>query len=517
MAVSREAFEREFTFPDQIGLVDSVMIVSGLRLNFVNLGEHEEGKQEAWLKPIVLPTLTNKINGIELCVQNFYPVLISHKVKLKSRPSGFLTPSSSLKFVSLSYQTRIVTKLFSSSFISKQRESAVPHKRKGRTLELERKRLKVMSDSEHRSNDLTESLSRVNSANIVPLTGPMLAKIPVSRPDVVDLSAQPDAINLPSPKLNSITGPIGSTRGNGYLPSSENVGIVSVIENVRTTGPTKNPIFSRNSAALKLSTGQVDSKVKNGSLDLKTVTARRKPVHSMPDFKFRRIPIRKTEVKVSERAYTKKNQRPVVLPAYSMISSSEEEDSDCEVATSITAAEKFKETNEHPFEESSTDLFPVCASQDAAGICGPEFEHSTEQNATFSDKDYTSELKHSPINEVRLFEEPEISLFNTLQSQNILNTGTRQDFTPTNPTGGTRQSLSFNSFTSFISEAKMLPEKLLSRFWHSPIGSQSQAAEGDTTELDDTEEIFLEDANCSTNNNSNSLSQFLAKVHKRRD
>lgn len=205
VTVPKEIFER--SIESQQNLVDSVILASSLRINFVKeLGEEED--LERYPKPVVLPKLVSEICAVEFCVGDYFPVLIAHRVSLKCRPTGFMTAKSTLRRAGVSFQKQIVTKLFSGSFIASKREFELRRKRKVeeelREVQKKRRLLAGAREKERRKVE-SEAKSRRMTFDVTPTDVENLKKVEASpeRP-VIDpelSSSPPTPRTTPSPSV----------------------------------------------------------------------------------------------------------------------------------------------------------------------------------------------------------------------------------------------------------------------------------------------------------------------------
>lgn len=489
VTIPQESFERGIK--DRVRLVDSVLFVSGLRLNFVQMLCEEEDLVR-YPKPIILPKLTKEVTAVDLCVNSYYPVLIAHRVELKCRPLGFMTAKSTLRQVNLIYQQQIVTGLFSNAFILSRREFDLRQKRKREdAIEEARKKKRLAEISEN---------------------------APISE---IEISSSP-----PVQQVEAITTPLNSS------PSKAKPGLVR-------TSPIKS------------------------SVTHSIVKARRNPVHAMPRFTFKRIKVKVPEIQ------KRGSRKPVILPVYSMLSSS---DSDDDLPVNKIQDDTFKSTTEDtssPVDagaESDESLTILDHPPDVFG----DIDDGVQYEAASNNQASTSKLLNPSIDE-RLNKPEKASSFdivateldncaphNSLKGQLInisstpnkyvsdlpeissnfelapplhqstqanstpafkpLRSGILSDGTciPTTPTQASPQpstsksTQSFNSFTAFFSDARKLPEKLLGRLWtQSPSPAEAEANESTS--------LFLENPLSGPSQPSNSLSQFLTNLYKRDD
>lgn len=467
-----------------------------MRLNFVKLQEiDEEEDLERWPRPIILPCLTKEINATEFCVENYHPVLLAYRVELKSRPTGFLTPSSTLRFGDLSYQSRIVTKLFTSLFISRKREHAMKNKRKSESQEEPiHKKPKVIPQSPLHDDELTV--------------------------------------------ISIIENPESRTEGDTSLPPSDDL----TIDTSPSTAVHTKPISTRNMPN------------KNPpSSSLKPIQARRKAVHSMPEFKFKRIPIRKVDDAPTENRSTSKLQKPVVLPVYSMNSSSDEDEiinslfrsSETDLVQCIDertteVSEELINRPKNNYEESllqetsenkNSDLSFQSEIEISSMECivnGSSSEYSNNFNSenTIIDPVFEVSMEQMPTNIVHVpLREAQTSdiLDNSLSQHSpksdttpskLQSLTTPLDSQPSTPTTSKASQSSFNSFSLLLSEAKRMPERFLGKFWQSPKRNKLPTSAEGALE-NDSAEISLEDPNNVPNQRKSSLSQFLTNVYKR--
>lgn len=398
-------------------LVDSVLMISGLRLNFVqNLVEEESF--ERFPQPMIIPNLTKEVRAVDLCVGSYFPVLIAHRVVLKSRPLGFMTASSHIKETSTAYQQQIITGLFSGSFIDRRKAFEIQKKRK-------------------RATELEEVRKKSKQAE------PKASTAPSSSPPQMAQSAA-----IASPNTSPRKPKPGLTRSSPL------------------SSPSKKPKISANSQSV--------------------IKARRKLVHTMPKITFKRIELKKAEVPHCE------SRKPLALPVYSMLSSSDSE-------------EELRESLVH---ETSKDSHSTVL----------DGEESNNEHSYLSDSendnfyDTTDFPSHSS---------PEKPLPDTLDlNQNALYQSTLASnpsssplhAPPPPPASSSSSSASeqlYNSFSSFISDASRLPEKLLGHVWtqSKPVATEpSKGKPGATMRLNRP---------AAAPPPTSSLSQYLTKMYKR--
>lgn len=461
VAVPSDKFEQGIEI--RRNLIDSIIMASSLRLNFVEELSEAEKDLEIGLKQIAMPDLMEETAFHQLCVGDFYPVLIAHRVVLKHRPSGFMTAKSTLKHVDLSYQLRVITKLFTASFIASKREFEI---RRQKSLHKTLESRKLM-ERKRKCEEILETRKKRKANELL----------------------KPQRIEVPD--ISEVVEP-------------------SPPQQVRAT-----PSSS-------------------------VVVAQRKPVHSMPALNWKRIPVKRPEnVSVGLK------RRPVVLPVYSMLSSSDDDSLPVEGGENIR--ERRHEVELHSNQLANSDFESGDDQSDESdgsvasgeyeilsGECSNSSEKAQELDTTIIDDPkivlhpsasarvvQESSLRtilspHTPVKlPLRSLVPDEIATpCSTIPDSTALDPMTSSTFiAPMNSARlASRHSPSLSSFTMFLSDARKLPEKLLGKFWAQP--TQLPEPSGPDAE-DEVTEVYLMNPNQGPNHGSSSLSRFLSNIYKR--
>lgn len=382
VAVSQSAFERAFPPTNRANLVDSIIIASGLRLNFVHINNLDnEESLEHWLRPVVLPRLADSILVLDLLDNTYLPALLVYNVALKSRPVGFLTPSARIRFVDGTYQRQILTKIFSASVLAAKRLESLVKKWKATentvttTSESPQKESKcrlVAGNSPKLHSDLTSLDNNLEPKKVISKTSIIfdaIPKVPQSpKSPQKNIQKSPQKIRskdlpLDSPKSSSSNLTILPDDIKSYIESSTR-DCVSLNTISSSNSSEKQSLSLINDSKSKVTKNLVDNLAVNAesfielrqqdhipytpleepacfsrlvklpqvSSSFKTVTAQRKAVHQMPNLEFRRIPVDKPpamRIRPNEnlnQQITKSKSKGVILPVYSDNSSDEESD-----------------------------------------------------------------------------------------------------------------------------------------------------------------------------------------------
>lgn len=440
VTVPKALFDRNID--SQQNLVDSVILASSLRINFVkDMGEEED--LERYPKPVVLPKLVSEICAVEFCVGDFFPVLIAHKVSLKCRPTGFMTAKSTLRRAGISFQKQIVTKLFSGSFIASKREFELRRKRKAEEgLREAQKKRRLLAGAREKQRRKMESEAKRAERKEINISPNGIENLEENKPSPERPLVVPDLSSSPTPK----------------------------------TSPSPS-----------------------------VIAARRKMVHSMPALNWKRIPLKKRD-----NFGIGAHRKPRVLPVFAMPSSdssgSDHEDSRSEFeCDDVTVLHVAKEGESH---EKETNYMGTAVSIDVP--FGSNSPHDLEEFDTHgSELIEINHLQHeNPSNNMSLPEigvsedctlttkecDTSINVVSSSPLPNFTNSGaqaisedialpaplskassfhTKSTCVPTSsslvqptsifPTYSRASSLS--SLTSFIHDARKIPEKLFGRFW----------------------------------------------------
>lgn len=309
--------------------------------------------QENWIGPTVLPNLTNVVRIKDACEGRHYPVLIVHRIKLKTRPFGYLTPSSNLKFTDLTYQRMLRDMLFDlkvdlSQFnIDSQHQVELINRFKKRSMpttkmpksnnlpNLKRKRKKVCNKVKQSNTDVIEPIKRLKTVDIAePLSYNVDSRERKHRMQLNSYISYPAETETSSSESNSAATSSISTEKQAEIKSNHPQ-LFSVAEQPLLS-PTKLSPFQRQKTDLYSDSPpsnqiQHQMECKNNAnlhytpdkltesqklnVEIAIGRAPRIPQHLMPDLNFHRKHTKHPEITLKPSA---KKPEPLPLPEYSM-------------------------------------------------------------------------------------------------------------------------------------------------------------------------------------------------------